>query len=57
MNLWHGVSKERIHPEKFIACIEITKESKMKYELDKETGALILDRVLLIIQQIMALSL
>jgi inorganic diphosphatase len=46
MNLWHGVAKDRIHPEKFIACIEITKESKMKYELDKQTGALILDRVL-----------
>lgn len=39
MNLWHGVAKDRIHPEKFIACIEITKESKMKYELDKQTGA------------------
>ncbi len=46
MNLWHCISNKRITPQKFIACIEITKESKMKYELDKESGALILDRVL-----------
>lgn len=46
MNIWHDVSKKRISPEKFLACIEISKGSKNKYELDKETGALILDRVL-----------
>ncbi len=46
MNLWHSVDKKRITPERFIACIEISAGSKNKYELDKETGALILDRIL-----------
>ncbi|MCL2486263.1 MAG: inorganic diphosphatase [Oscillospiraceae bacterium] len=46
MNIWHDIAKERINPESFIAVIEISKGSKMKYELDKETGLLILDRVL-----------
>lgn len=46
MNLWHDVSKKRITPENFLACIEISKGSKNKYELDKETGAIILDRIL-----------
>jgi|SRR5690554_812883 len=46
MNLWHDIDKKRITEEDFIACIEISKGSKMKYELDKETGALILDRIL-----------
>ena len=36
----------RITPEDFIAVIEIEKGSKKKYELDKETGLLILDRIL-----------
>jgi inorganic pyrophosphatase len=35
-----------VTPSKFIACIEISKGSKKKYELDKETGMIILDRVL-----------
>ena len=46
MNIWHDIKEERIQPEEFIACIEISKNSKMKYELDKETGRLVLDRVL-----------
>jgi len=46
MNIWHGISKERIAPESFVAVIEVQKGSKMKYELDKETGLLALDRVL-----------
>jgi inorganic pyrophosphatase len=46
MNIWHDIKEERIQPEEFIACIEISKNSKMKYELDKETGTLRLDRVL-----------
>lgn len=45
-NLWHDVRKERITPEDFICVIEISKGSKTKYELDKETGHIILDRVL-----------
>lgn len=40
------IRPERITPDDFIALIEIPKGSKMKYELDKETGHLILDRVL-----------
>jgi inorganic pyrophosphatase len=40
------ISKERMKPDDFVALIEISKGSKMKYELDKETGYIILDRVL-----------
>lgn len=46
MNIWHDISKERITPEKFTAVIEISRGGKNKYELDKETGMLRLDRVL-----------
>jgi len=46
MNIWHDFSPERITPERFTAVIEIEKGGKMKYELDKKTGMLILDRVL-----------
>lgn len=45
-NIWHDISPERITPEDFICVIEITKGSKKKYELDKETGFIILDRIL-----------
>ena len=46
MNIWHDMNKERIKPNDFLAVIEITKGGKNKYELDKETGMLRLDRVL-----------
>ena len=46
MNIWHNVDKKRITPDEFLAVIEISKGSKNKYELDKETGSLILDRIL-----------
>ena len=46
MNIWKDISRERIKPNDFVACIEIEKGSKNKYELDKETGLIILDRVL-----------
>jgi len=46
MNLWHDIKPERVKDDDFIAVIEIKKGSKNKYELDKETGALRLDRVL-----------
>ncbi len=46
MNIWHDISRERISPTDFIATIEISKGSKKKYELDKETGLIILDRIL-----------
>ena len=46
MNPWHDIALERITPENFIAVIEIPKGSKKKYELDKETGLIRLDRIL-----------
>ena len=46
MNIWHDIQASRITPEDFIAVIEIQKGSKQKYELDKKTGLLILDRIL-----------
>ena len=45
-NIWHDISPARITPADFIAVVEIEKGSKKKYELDKETGHLILDRIL-----------
>ncbi len=45
-NIWHDISPKRITPNDFIAVIEISKGSKKKYELDKETGMLMLDRIL-----------
>ncbi len=46
MNIWHDISADRITPERFTAVIEISKGSKNKYELDKETGLIRLDRIL-----------
>ncbi|MEG2073262.1 MAG: inorganic diphosphatase [Angelakisella sp.] len=46
MNIWHDISPKRIAPEDFIAVVEIEKGSKKKYEMDKETGFIILDRIL-----------
>lgn len=46
MNIWHDIDRTRITPEDFIAVIEIPKGSKQKYELDKATGLLVLDRIL-----------
>ncbi len=45
-NIWHDISAEKITPEDFYAVIEITKGSKNKYELDKATGLMVLDRIL-----------
>lgn len=45
-NIWHDISPKRIHADDFICVIEIPKGSKKKYELDKETGYLMLDRIL-----------
>lgn len=46
MNIWHDISSDKVTPDSFTAVIEISKGSKCKYELDKETGVLCLDRVL-----------
>ena len=45
-NIWHDINPKRITPTDFIAVIEISKGSKLKYELDKETGLIVLDRIL-----------
>ena len=45
-NIWHDISPKRISTEDFICVVEISKNSKKKYELDKETGYIILDRIL-----------
>ena len=46
MNIWHDIDKKRITPEDFVAVIEIPKGCNQKYELDKATGLLVLDRIL-----------
>lgn len=46
MNIWHDINENRISPDEFVAVIEIAKGSKKKYELDKETGLIKLDRIL-----------
>jgi inorganic pyrophosphatase len=45
-SIWHSISSSRVTPTDFVCVIEIAKGSKQKYELDKETGFLILDRIL-----------
>ena len=45
-NIWHDISPKRINPDDFMMVVEIAKGSKKKYELDKETGFLMLDRIL-----------
>jgi len=46
MNIWHDINPNRIAKDNFISVIEIPKGGKNKYELDKPTGMLRLDRVL-----------
>ena len=46
MNIWHNIDPKLITPDDFNALIEIPKESRCKYELDKDTGLIRLDRVL-----------
>ncbi len=45
-NIWHDISPSRVNADDFIAVVEISKGSKNKYELDKETGHIMLDRIL-----------
>ncbi len=45
-NFWHDLSPGPIAPEQGTAVIEIPSGSRNKYELDKTTGLLRLDRVL-----------
>ena len=46
MNIWHDIDPKVINPDDFYAVIEISKGSGCKYELDKSSGMLLLDRVL-----------
>ena len=46
MNIWHDMDPSKITPTDFTAVVEIPKGSKCKYELDKQTGLLRLDRIL-----------
>ncbi len=46
MNIWHDLNPNRIKEDKFVCYIEIQAGCKNKYELDKETGLLKLDRIL-----------
>ncbi len=44
MNLWHEISLGDAVPEEFNAIVEIPKGSNNKYEIDKTTGLIALDR-------------
>lgn len=46
MNLWHDLSLGDKVPEEFNVIIEIPKGSKNKYEVDKKTGLIKLDRAM-----------
>lgn len=46
MNPWRDISAGKDAPEMVTGIIEIPKNSRAKYELDKDSGMLILDRVL-----------
>jgi inorganic pyrophosphatase len=44
MNLWHDIPIGKNLPESFNTIIEIPKGSNNKYEIDKDTGLIALDR-------------
>ena len=44
MNLWHDVSRGENTPDELNCIIEIPKGSPNKYEIDKKTGLIALDR-------------
>jgi len=46
MNLWRDVSAGKKIPKEFNTIVEIPKGSKNKYEIDKETGLISLDRAM-----------
>lgn len=46
MNLLHDIAPGKNIPEEMTVVVEINKGSKNKYELDKETGLIMLDRVM-----------
>ena len=46
MNLWHEISAGKNLPKEINVIVEIPKGSKNKYEIDKETGLIALDRAM-----------
>lgn len=46
MNPWHDINPHQISPDTLDCVIEIPRGGRLKYELDKVTGLLRLDRVL-----------
>jgi len=46
MNLWHEISSGENNPDEINTIIEINKGSSNKYEIDKETGLIALDRAM-----------
>jgi len=45
-NLWHDISLGKNAPQEINVIVEINKGSKNKYEIDKETGLIALDRAM-----------
>ncbi len=43
---WHGVSQTDKAPDELVCVIEIPRGSKVKYELDKDSGLIKVDRIL-----------
>lgn len=46
MNLWHDIPLSKKSPAEINVIVEINKGSKNKYEIDKETGLIALDRAM-----------
>ena len=46
MHAWHDVTPGQNLPAEFLTVVEIPRGSSVKYELDKQTGLLKLDRIL-----------
>lgn len=46
MNIWHDIEEDRVKKDDFVGVVEIPKGCNNKYELDKKTGLLELDRIL-----------
>ncbi len=46
VNLWHDINPGDEAPKKVNVIVEIPKGSKVKYELDKKTGIICVDRIL-----------
>lgn len=45
-NLWHDISLGKNAPKEINVIVEVPKHSKNKYEIDKETGLIALDRAM-----------